>query len=198
MFNWFKSKIPTRESLKDHKILAKLHHLLHYHYLWHFNRHSVSKAIAIGSFFAFIPIPFQMVPAALSALIFRANVGISLATVWISNPITIPPMIYGAYKLGSWMMGHPELAISFDKSHDILRLLSHSWQPFLLGCITLSITFSLASYITARLLYRFWIGRKWHKNRAKTQTRTSKRKGAISPFSTFTQNNRLTYSLLLD
>ncbi|QGP54842.1 hypothetical protein PsalMR5_01832 [Piscirickettsia salmonis] len=167
MFNWFKKKIPTRESLQDHKILAKLYHLLHYHYLWHFNRHSVSKAIAIGSFFAFIPVPFQMIPAALCALVFRANVGISIATVWISNPITIPPMIYAAYKLGSWMIGHPGFSISLEQPHDIIHLLSQSWPPFLLGCITLSITFSLINYIIARLFYRLWIIRKWRKNREK-------------------------------
>ena len=39
------------------------------------------------------------------AVVFRANLPLSVAGVWISNPITMPPMMYFAYLFGNKLLG---------------------------------------------------------------------------------------------
>ena len=68
--------------------------------MWHINRRSVSTAIFIGLFCAFIPLPSQMLLAALIAIWLKVNLPLSVALVWVSTLITMGPMFYFAYKLG--------------------------------------------------------------------------------------------------
>jgi uncharacterized protein (DUF2062 family) len=84
----------SKVEIKGHKNLSFLGEKLHDPNLWHLNRRSVSAAFAIGLFAAWIPTPGQMVIAAIIALYFRANLPISVALVWITNPLTMPPMFY--------------------------------------------------------------------------------------------------------
>ena len=96
---------PDPETLRNHKHLGWLSKHLHDRSLWNFNRRSISKAFAVGLFCAFVPVPFQMILAAPAAVIFSANLPLSVALVWITNPVTMPPIYYGCYKLGAWMLG---------------------------------------------------------------------------------------------
>ena len=73
-------------------------------YLFHLSRRSVSLGVMVGLFWAFTPIPFQMLPAAITAWIIRANLPLSVALVWISNPVTVPPLLLIAYGIGSWIL----------------------------------------------------------------------------------------------
>ena len=66
--------------------------------LWHIHRYNTAKAFAIGLFWMSIPIPSQMVMAAISAILLRANLPVSVALVWISNPLTMAPIFYFNYK----------------------------------------------------------------------------------------------------
>ena len=83
------SKGQDLEKIKHEKVLKILGPAILQPNLWHLNRKSVSRAIAIGLFCAFLPIPLQMVLAAFFAIIFAANLPISVILVWITNPITI-------------------------------------------------------------------------------------------------------------
>ena len=77
--------IPSRERLREISALRPVAHLLDRTELWHFNRRSVSGAVFIGLFSAFIPVPSQMLLAALIALFFRVNLPISVTLVWITT-----------------------------------------------------------------------------------------------------------------
>ena len=39
------------------------------------------------------------------AIIFTANLPISFALIFVTNPLTMPAVFYGAYKLGAWIIG---------------------------------------------------------------------------------------------
>ena len=74
-------------------------------------RKMVSKAVFIGLFIAFIPMPMQML-AVLAVMPFvRFNVPIALAMCWLSNPLTMPPMYYMEYVTGSFFLGNEPLDV---------------------------------------------------------------------------------------
>ena len=114
--------MPNHEKVRNHPHLNKVFGtLLHDPNLLHLNRRSVTGAFFIGLFMAFMPIPFQMIPAAACAIWLRVNLPISIGLVWITNPITMPPIFYFSYKLGAWTLGMPVNTVEFDISVDWLQ-----------------------------------------------------------------------------
>ena len=146
---------PDPETLKNHKHLGWLSKHLHERSLWNFNRRSISKAFAVGLFCAFVPVPFQMLLAAPAAVIFSANLPLSVALVWITNPITMTPIYYGCYKLGAWILGvevQQDFVMSLDYVYEVFEVI---WQPFLLGCMVVSAVSAFVGYWSIQLIYRF-------------------------------------------
>lgn len=145
---------PHPDEIKNHKSLGWLSKHLHSASLWNFNRKSISKAFAIGLFCAFIPVPFQMLLAAPAAIIFSANLPVSVALVWITNPLTMPAIFYGCYKLGAWILGvgiQQDFVMSLEY---VWQVFGTIWQPFLLGCLIVSIISSILGYLGIQLIYR--------------------------------------------
>ena len=152
---FFKKYFPTPDSIKENKALKSFGTLLHDPNLWHLNRHSVAGAFAIGLFVAFMPIPFQMIPAALLAIYFRTNLVISVSLVWITNPLTITPLFLAAYLLGTKILGASVQSFQFELSMDwIFMSLGSHWKPFLLGCFIFSICGSIVGYFGVRIFWR--------------------------------------------
>ena len=126
--------------------------------LWHINRRSCCLAVAIGMFCTFIPVPFQMVIAAFAAIVLHANILVAVPIVWISNPITIPPIFYFCYLIGAAMLDEEPGQFDFQISFDwLLSGLADIWQPFLLGCFTVGAVSALVSYLLLSLLWRLHI-----------------------------------------
>jgi uncharacterized protein (DUF2062 family) len=152
---FFKRFMPSHTSVKEHKYLRLFGDVLHEPNLWHINRRSMAGGVAVGLFFAWIPVPSQMVMAAAAAILFRTNLAISVALVWITNPITIPPMFYFAYLVGTWVIGTPPQDFEFRLTFDWLTSeLSSSWKAFLTGCFILATSSSLIGYFAVS---RFWV-----------------------------------------
>jgi len=168
---FIKKIMPNHETIRDHKYLKMFGSLLHDPNLWHLNRRSVSGAFAVGLFFAWVPVPFQMILAAAVAIPFRVNLPLSVVLVWVTNPITMPPMFYAAYKVGGLFLTDTATGpISFELSWEWLSTtMSYIWQPFLLGCFILGVISSIASYIVIRLLWRWQVVREWNERKLKRQ-----------------------------
>ncbi len=152
---WFHWKLPSEQELKQHKYLRFLSHRLHDAHLWHFDRYSVPKACLIGIYMSLMPMPFQMIPAAVLAVLFRANLILSVALVWISNPLTMPFMLFGCYHIGKWILNSqsPELA-SYSLGY-LLDQLQLIWAPMLLGCIVAGLFFGILGYIITKVIWTF-------------------------------------------
>jgi uncharacterized protein (DUF2062 family) len=150
--------LPNHQTIKDHKSLQIFGKLLHNANLWHLNRHSVSGAFAVGLFCAFIPLPSQMIIAATLAIIVRVNLPISVSLVWLTNPITMPPIFYAAYKIGAFILGQEAISSDYQLTLEwFSEQLDLIWQPFLLGCFICGVSSALFAYFMVRLLWRLHI-----------------------------------------
>ena len=86
--------LPTPRRLRDAGAVRLFGRAIHNPDLWHLNRHSVALAVAVGLFMAFmpVPVPVQMILAAAGAIMLGCNLPIAVVIVWVSNPVTMPPL----------------------------------------------------------------------------------------------------------
>lgn len=170
--------MPDPHKIANHKGLRWLGPLIDDPNLFHLTRHSVSTAMFVGIFMAFIPIPFQMLVAGLMALWLRCNLPISVVLVWITNPVTIPPLFYASYKLGIWMLGIEPTQIEFHADWEILwewlkqvdgaqlqEWLHNIGLPFLLGTFTYGLVLGGIGYFAVRWLWRWHVVNSWEKRK---------------------------------
>ena len=154
--------MPEHRVIREHKHLQWLGAHLHDPNLWHLNRKSVPGAFSVGLFMAFVPVPFQMVLAAITAIIVRVNLPISVALVWITNPLTMAPIFYLAYKVGSLVLGQVPEDIEFEFTMEwMASQLDDIWQPFLLGCLIFGSLASLTGNLLVRNLWRLQVRKNW-------------------------------------
>lgn len=151
---FLKRFMPDPHEIKNNKFLSLFGSLLHEPNLWHMNRRSMAGAFMVGLFFAWWPVPFQMVLAAGGAILLRTNLPMSVAVVWITNPVTMPAMFYFAYVVGTWVIGAPEMAFSVELSMEwLMNELSLIWKPFLTGCLILGVISSAVGYFVINYLW---------------------------------------------
>lgn len=161
-----KRLMPDHHSIKNNKHLQIFGNLLHNANLWHLNRRSVSRAFAVGIFCAFMPVPFQMVLAAGVAILFNANLPISITLVWITNPITMPAIFYACYFVGSWALNAPEQNFSFELSWQwVIESLTTIGPSFLMGCILCATFFSMIGYATINAIWRVTVVKEWNQRK---------------------------------
>jgi len=159
--------MPDHNKIRDQKCLSFLGTCLYDPELWHLNRHSVAGAFFVGIACAFIPLPFQMVFAAILAVMFHVNIPISVALVWLTNPLTMPPLFYFAFEVGETLLGLEENDdFLFVPSWDwLMELFSDKWQPFLLGCLVTGLTLGLIGYFAVHIIWRTHVARRWRQRR---------------------------------
>ena len=151
-----RKRIPNRESIENNKYLRFiLKRVGHKPYLWEFNRREVVMATWIGVFWAMVPMPFQMIPAVIMSVVFRANILVAIAWVWLSNPFTMLPIFYFEYYIGCNLMGIK--FIDSLVSANLQDILIH-WQlvliPLLLGSLIVGVISSLILASSIWLIYR--------------------------------------------
>lgn len=153
---------PSAEFVKNHPSLRRFAHWLHEPNLWHLNRYSASVAAFIGLFCAFIPLPTQTLIALAFAIWWRANLPISVALVWLTNPITSPPMFYATYKLGNFLLQREPYNLQFEASLAWLGSeLGRIWAPLLVGSLTAGLAMGLLGAAAVRVLWRVQVGMRW-------------------------------------
>ncbi|PID50685.1 MAG: ATP-binding protein [Proteobacteria bacterium] len=189
----FKKLAPHPDVIRNNRFLRPLAAYIHSPWLWHFNRHNVANALAIGLFCMWLPIPTQSVVAAMLAILLRANLPLSVLAVFITNPITMPPMFYFAYRLGCALLSVDpalnHLGMSFEA---IWNTLTHSWKPLLLGCLILSMISSLTAYFSVHLFWRLHIIQRIKERKTRHQLRKSKKQqNTQTQLKTINKNTRV-------
>ncbi len=166
-------------ALKRHEFgqrwfLAPFRHLMHDHRLWGVRRKNVVPAVALGTFIAFLPFPGHPLWATFAALALRVNVPIAALTTFISNPLTMGPMYFFGYRLGTLLLGVPQKPIAVEMSFDwVTHTLVNIWQPMLLGCLLLASASALLAYVILDLVWRSSLGQYKSRKRAQRRDRES-------------------------
>ncbi len=177
----FKRWMPDPKSLKSHKHLQLFGKLIHDPNLWHLNRYSVATAFSVGIFCAFVPIPFQMVLAAAVAILFRANFPISVTLVWITNPLTMPPIFYFAFRVGAAILNREPKGFNFELSFEwISQSFKTIGPPFFLGCFVCGTLIAILGNIIIRLAWRYSVSKNWNERRLKRKQKKASKKQAKS------------------
>jgi uncharacterized protein (DUF2062 family) len=171
-FQWLRSHIPTRETVHRYRLLRPFAKHLTNSSLWRLNRRSVPRAVAVGLFVAVI-IPFMhTLIAALLAIPARANVTIAAAITLVVNPLTIGPLYYGAFRIGSWELHHdanlvnPAAAERF--SGELSRLLfwiHHASGPIAVGVLNIAVAVAVLGYAASTLIWRYSSLSRWRQRR---------------------------------
>lgn len=159
----FKRLSPSPEFIQRHPSLKAFSFILEDPNLFHLTRYSVSMAFLVGVFLAFFPIPGQMVLAAIVAFWLRCNLPITIALVWITNPITIPFIFFATYQLGTWLLETPTIIAMPDQI--TLEWMGYKlgkiWKPLLIGSLCAGSFFSILSYTIIKVAWRWRIGYLW-------------------------------------
>jgi hypothetical protein len=133
----------------------------------------VSGGVAAGMFCGLIPGPFQMLGAAICAILFRVNLPVAVFTTLYTNPVTIVPLYVVAFYLGSLVSGGGALVaiseppdFSFVHFADSMRALA-DWtialgQPLVIGLVLLASILAAAGYGVVRLAWRIHVLHAWH------------------------------------
>jgi len=168
---FFRKWAPSKEVVLAPAFMRPFAKWLAHPNLWHLNRRSVSGGVAVGLFIAFLPIPFQMLLAAVAAVFFRVNVALAVAMPLLSNPFTMVPIFWVAYIIGSAITGCsvalPMSGISFEWVMTQLHII---WLPMLLGLFIMATLSAIISFFTIQFLWRMNVI--LHKRR-KQKTRAS-------------------------
>ena len=176
--------LPHPDKIIQHRSLRFMSKRLADPSLWHLNKRSAAGAVFWGLWCAFLPMPLQMLPAAAAAIHFRVTLPLSVVLVWVSNPLTMIPLIYVAYFVGSQLLGVP-----MPNSAEIGQLvtylgglvegmfsgespahqdvLSRHIEPLLLGTLVTGCICASAGYVLMRVYWRWHAVRAWRKRQQK-------------------------------
>lgn len=117
------------------------------------NRKMVSRAMLVGLFIAFIPMPMQMLAIILVTPFFRFNVPIAISLVWITNPFTMPFIYYIEYLTGNLLLmqeGVSDIQLTmewFEKN------IGDIFIPLYVGTFFYSFLFSIGGYYLVNWLW---------------------------------------------
>ena len=171
---FFRKYLPSHAAVNDNRHIARFGSWLRHHNLWHLHRRSVAGGVAVGMFAGLIPgsNPVQFTAAALLAAAFRVNLPIAVIVTLYSNPFTVVPLYYLAFKLGQLALLEsngelPPLAFSLEGKGfrewlpSALDWLTSIGKPLLVGLPLLALLLSAISYVIVRWAWRWYAVAKW-------------------------------------
>jgi uncharacterized protein len=171
---YFRKYLPSHDSVRNNKYLARFGAFLHHPNLWHLNRHSVSGGVAVGMFSGLVPGPLQMLTAAIIAIPLRVNLPVALLSTLYTNPFTIVPLYVFAYWIGSLITGAtgPMTAPpDFSWTHVGAWLSAlGSWsvalgKPLVIGLLTLATSLAVLGWTAVQIGWRIWVVVHWRRRK---------------------------------
>lgn len=170
----FRKYLPSHESVRQNRWLRFFGKALHHPNLWHLNRRSVAGGVAVGLFAGLVPGPFQVLSAALFAVVLRVNLPVAAVATFYTNPFTIVPLYYLAYRLGALVLGHngslaPQDELNFfdlplrEWIPALFAWMGAMGKPFLFGLFLLALSLAVIGYVAVIAAWRLHVAWSWHK-----------------------------------
>ena len=173
--------LPDHDAIRNSRWLAPFESTLLHPRLWHLNRHSAAGAVAVGMFCGLIPGPFQMLGAAICAVIFKVNLPLALFSTLYTNPVTIVPLYVVAFAIGKFALGlfgwadgamfvtPPEYGDAglIAWVEDLGDWVLHLGKPLMVGLVLLASLLAIAGYLATRFAYRIYLVRAWRHRAAR-------------------------------
>ncbi len=163
--SWLKNVTPDRDTLEKLWCLKPFAATVCSRGCWAFKRKSVVRAFSLGLAIAFVPptplLPLHLTLCALFGMLFRLNIPVLVATVFVSNPLTWFPQIAGSIWVGAKLMGLDLIPLFHHLTHhNLVAHLNQLWTPLLLGALVLGVLAAGLGYLLGqavwhvRVLYR--------------------------------------------
>ncbi len=175
---YFRKWLPSHESIRANRYVAWLGPWLHHHNLWHLHRRSVAGGVAAGLFAGLIPgsNPVQFTAGALLAIAGRVNLPIAVLVTLYSNPFTIVPLYYLAFRLGQIVLLQsegtlPSLAFGLEGKGltewipAALEWLGSVGKPLAIGLPLLALLLALVGYFLVDWTWRLYVRCAWARRR---------------------------------
>ena len=134
--------------------------------VWHLNRRSVAGGVAVGLFISWMPLPLQMLFAAVLSAVMRVHVPVSVVMVWFTNPLTFAPLLYAAWRSGSMILGKPVFAepLTFS-THSLLVSAGQAWPTLLTGMFFCACISAVLGFSATLLIWRILALRRWRRRK---------------------------------
>lgn len=175
---FFRRYLPSHDSVRNHRYISRFGPRLQHHNLWHLNRKSVAGGVAAGLFAGLVPgsNPVQFIVATVLAIAFRVNLPIAVAVTLYSNPFTIVPLYYIAFRLGQVVLLEseaplPQLNGVFEDTPwqewlpTLMQWIASVGKPLLVGIPLLALILALAGYCIVNWGWRGYVGLAWQRRK---------------------------------
>ncbi len=157
-----KRYLPEQSALREQKIFQLFENWLGDPALWQLSRNSFATGVAIGLFCALLPMPLETLIAILMAVVFRGNLLIAAALVWVSNPLTWSFIFGTAYVLGAKVCsGFDFYQYDFFNAFPLAKWYIELWA----GCLIIAPILAATGYFVTLGLWRLHVVTRWRERK---------------------------------
>lgn len=178
----FFKHMPTSQSIQENRFLKPFSAYLHHHFLWQFNRRGVAGGLAVGLFVGIL-IPFaQILFGAIGAILVRVNLPVAAFATFATNPFTVPPLYYAAYRLGKFLLGdasngalNPGMISKVANEQaevgnwftNIIDWVQSVGPQLMAGLAVIAVVAAAAGYVLTNVIWHLQARYRWHKRQQK-------------------------------
>lgn len=137
-----------------------------------FKREPIARGIGIGLLIGLTPtVGLQTLMMLAGCILVRGNFPAAFAISWVSNPFTLPPMIYAYHELGEWLFG--SWVTERFEGNELVDEALISVANLALGTVLIAIPIALIGYFASLGISEVWHRRR---HRARAQRRAAARR----------------------
>jgi uncharacterized protein (DUF2062 family) len=135
-----------------------------------FRREPIARGVGVGLLVGLTPtVGLQTVMMLAGCLLIRGNFPVAFAISFVSNPFTLPPMVYAYHQLGKWLFG--SWAKTLFEGSDLIDDALIALLSTALGTVLIAVPVALIGYFASLGISEVW-------NRRRHEAREKRRQAA--------------------